>query len=536
MIKSNLDEKKYDLALNTIKSYSDYFKNDKHFNNLIALLESPLDKSIKIEEIKSVNNFEKGSQYVPVLTADEKILYFCGIDREDNIGGEDIFYSNKLPNGNWSTPKILETISTDFSHEAMEHVNADNTSLYFFSGGTIKNCEIMQDGVSSPSILSSNINQGIWQADLSLSSDGNVMIFSSVYEDNLNYNIKSSREMKDDLADYHGSGSSQSDIYISFKDEYGNWGKAKNLGPIINTIHIDRSAFLHPDMKTLYFSSDGHGGLGGLDVFVSKRQADSCWDCWSEPVNLGKDINSSDSDWGYKINTAGDKAFFSKNNKIHYLFLPKHLRPNYVATVNGTVTNDKGDIIPCNIKWEDLETGKIIGTSKTNPKDGTYFMVLPLGKNYGYYIEKDGYFPLSNNVNVKNINKPTSITENITLVSFKKMIEESASVRINNLFFNTGESILLPASIPELKRVAEIIKKNNLKVEIQGHTDNVGDDISNKTLSEKRANAVKEFLKVEGIGLEMLKTIGFGESKPVTTNDSEIGRAKNRRVEIRFIK
>ena len=216
-------------------------------------------------------------------------------------------------------------------------------------------------------------------------------------------------------------------------------------------------------MKTLYFSSTGHGGLGGRDVFISKRLSDSCWTCWSEPINLGKEINSPLSDFGYQINTNGDKAYLSKDNKIAYLKLPKHLRPNFVATVSGTVTNDKDEIVPCSIKWEDLETGKEIGTSKSNPKDGNYYMVLPLGKNYGYYIEKEGYFPLSNNVNVKKANKPISITENIQLITYKQMIDEGVPVRLNNLFFNSGKSDLLPSSVPELKRVAKIIQKRKLK-------------------------------------------------------------------------
>jgi outer membrane protein OmpA-like peptidoglycan-associated protein len=536
MIKSKIDEKKYDLAVSTVKSYAEYFKNDKHFENLITLLEKKFDNSIIIQAINEVNDSEKGRQYCPELSADEKTLYFCGNDREDNKGREDIFYSTKTIYGGWSKPKLMDELCTSFGNEAMEHVNADNTTFYYFNNGKSNIVELNQNGMGTPELLSPNINQGGWQADLCISGDGNALFFSSVYSDNFNYNIKSSIEMTGQLSDYHGTSNHQSDIYVSIKDENGNWGKSINLGRTINTIHADRSPFLHPDMKTLYFSSDGHGGFGDLDVFVSKRLADSCWDCWSEPINLGKEINSVNSDWGYLINTGGDKAYFSRNSKIYFLNLPKQLRPDYVATVSGTVKGDNGEVVPCAIKWEDLETGRVIGTSKTNPKDGSYFMVLPLGKNYGYYIEKEGYFPPSNNLNVINVNKPTAFSEDIKLVTFEKMIEESIPARINNLFFNTGESVLLPASIPELKRVAGIIKKNNLKVEILGHTDIVGDDKMNQTLSEKRAASVKEFLVKEGCQETMMKTTGFGKTKPVARNDTEEGRAKNRRVEIKFLK
>ena len=193
-------------------------------------------------------------------------------------------------------------------------------------------------------------------------------------------------------------------------------------------------------------------------------------------------------------------------------------------------------MIECSIKWEDLETGKIIGTSKSNPQDGSYYMVLPLGKNYGYFIEKEGYFPLSNNVDVKKADKAISINEDIILISYKQMIEEGKPVRLNNLFFNPMKSDLLPSSIPELNRVAIIIKKDNLKVEISGHTDNVGEDEMNQKLSEDRALSVKNYLIEQGVKPENLENIGLGKSKPVQTNATSEGRAKNRRVELRIIK
>ena len=536
MIKEDVNDKKYSDALKKVQIYGDNFRDNKNYKTLINILKSPIDNTIRIREISAINNDENGRQYCPEISADEKKIFFCGSSREDNLGGEDIFYSKKTGSNSWSTPKILESLNTMFGNEALEHMSADNTALYYFSGGTIKQSEITQTGFSSPIELNSNINQGSWQADISVSSDGNALFFSSIYSENLNYNNLSSNSMTGTLADYHGSAGHQSDIYVSLKDANGNWGKALNLGAVINTIHCDRSAFLHPDMKTLYFSSNGHGGLGNLDVFVSKRLADSCWNCWSDPVNLGKEINSANSDWGYNINTDGDKAYFSRKSKIAYINLPKHLRPNFVATVSGTVTNDKDEIVPCSIKWEDLETGKEIGTSKSNPKDGNYYMVLPLGKNYGYYIEKEGYFPLSNNVNVKKANKPISINEDIVLITFKQMIEEGVPVRLNNLFFNSGKSDLLPSSIPELKRVAKIIQQENLKVEISGHTDNVGDTKMNQKLSEDRANSVKTFLISEGVPKNLLTTIGLGESKPVESNNTKHGKAKNRRVELRFVK
>jgi outer membrane protein OmpA-like peptidoglycan-associated protein len=366
-----------------------------------------------------------------------------------------------------------------------------------------------------------------------LTSDGNALIFSSVRSVNYNY----SDEL---LEEYHASNNYFSDIYISLKDG-DNWLSPINLGPNVNTIYSERSPFLHPDMRTLYFSSDGLGGLGKYDVFKTTRLADSCWNCWSEPINLGKEINTEESDWGYKISTDGDKAYFSKkkstneNEDIYWLNLPPHLRPDFVATVSGKLLDKNNNPVAAEIRWEDLQTGKTVGQSKSDPTDGNFFIVLPLGKIYGYYIDKDEYFPMSNNIDLRTNNKPIELESDINMVTFKQMIEEGTSVPINNLFFDFGKYNLLSYSIPELKRIATIIKTNNLKVEIDGHTDNVGDEKTNQILSEKRAESVKEFLVTEGCEESLLTTFGFGKSKPIDSNDNEIGRKKNRRVELKFV-
>jgi len=528
MISLQIANKDWKSAIDKINTYLVFFgTRSKKLTDLISILVAKWDNSIKINSVGSGIN-TVNDEYVPVISADDKLLYFCGKNRKDNIGGEDIFVSKKI-NGYWWPAKIVSDLSSSYSNDAPLSVSSDGTMMLLFKSGKLYYSEKTMDGWTEAIEFPENINSGNWQSDAMISSDGKALLFASTKEGG--YNISTD-----------GSDEYPSDIYVSLLNENNEWGVPINLGNVINTAYCDRMPFLHPDMKTLYFSSDGHGGLGKLDVFKSTRLADSCWDCWSEPINMGKEINTEGSDWGYKISTDGEKAYFSKrsgvkeNEDIYWLNLPPHLRPDLVATVSGKLIDKNKLPVSAEIRWEDLETGKKVGQSKSDPADGSFFIVLPMGKIYGYYVDKDEYFPISKNIDLRKNDKPVIIEENIDMVTFKQMIEDGTAVPVNNLFFNFAASSLLPYSLPELKRVATIIKSNNLKVEISGHTDNIGDDNKNQLLSEQRATAVKEFLVKEDCSADKLVVIGYGKTMPIASNDSEAGRAKNRRVELKFIK
>ena len=292
------------------------------------------------------------------------------------------------------------------------------------------------------------------------------------------------------------------------------------MGPVLNTKFSERSPFLHPDMKTLYFSSDGHGGLGNYDVFKSTRLREDCWDCWSEPINLGKEINTIDDDWGYKISTDGEKGYFSKKiiNEDHfdlfYVNIPYYLRPDFVATISGRIEGLANEVVTAEIIWEDLETDEEIGRSSTNPDTGEFFIVLPMGKIYGYYINKNEYFPYSSSLDLRNQQDPVELNENIKVVTFKEMIENQIPVPLSNLFFKTNSSKLQRTSYAELRRLSSIIMENNLKVELSGHTDNIGESESNFELSLKRANSVRFLIRL-GCDSDKIITSGKGDTEPV---------------------
>ena len=532
LISIDVNKKNWQGALNKVNAYKPFFgEKNKKLEDLIALLSAKWDPTIKVQSFGTEVNTKDGGEYSPVISADERFIYFCGRNRPDGNGDEDIYFARLKTR---SQAQQLTDLSDPGVNEAPESISTDGTSLMIFRNGDLYTSEKTEYGWESPEELPNSINSGSWQADAMVSSDGNALIFSSRREGNLDYYLENRPD------DYHGEANYSSDIYVSLKNEWGQWGEPINLGKTINTIYTDRSPFLHPDMKTLYFSSSGHGGLGKLDVFKSTRLDESCWDCWSEPVNMGKEINTPGTDWGYKISTDGDKAYFSKSrdeqsaDDIFWLNLPKHLRPDYVATISGKLLDKNNEPIAAEIRWEDLQTGKSVGQSKSDPTDGSFFVVLPLGKIYGYYVDKEGFFPISNNIDLRSNPKPITIDSDINLVTYQEMVNEGITVPINNLFFDFGKYALLPYSIPELKRIAKIIQEKNLKVGIEGHTDNVGEDAANLTLSEQRANAVKEFLIKEGCSPSQLSTKGFGKTKPVAPNDTEKGRAKNRRVELKL--
>ncbi len=524
IIKPYLDNKNWKEALGVVESYKPIFGNQNNYiNDLFELLKFS-DRNIKSNNIGNKVNSKNGGEYVPVTTADNKYLYFCGSNRTDNYSGEDIFVSKNI-NGVWQKPVLVNDLCT-FGNDAPLSISTDGNRMIIFKNGDLYFSDQTYYGWSKIEKFPSSINSEEWDADAMITSDGNALLFSSQRKD-----INKGTGV--DLLQ-----SNNIDIYVSVKTDDG-WSNPINLGSKINTRYTDRQPYLHSDMKTLYFSSDGHGGLGSLDVFKITRLSDTSWTEWSEPINLGKEINTANSDWGYKISTDGNLAYFAAgydgDNDIYTVELPLYLRPGFVATISGKLIDKNNKPIESTIKWEDLSTGKVVGESKSNPKDGSFFIVLPLGKVYGYFIDKDEYYPISNNIDLRTENKPIELVNNIEIVTFKKMIEDGIAVPINNLFFPISKDNLLPESMSELKRVAEIIMANTLKVEISGHTDNTGNDEYNQELSEKRAKAVCDYLISIGVPTDLMIIIGYGSKKPVSDNDTEEGQAKNRRVELKFI-
>ncbi len=524
-----LADKQWKEAIDRIEMYKSYFPNDKRIDKIITILSAP-DKTLKVEGLSPIVNTE-GHEYAPVVTADGKTLYFCGRGREGNIGGEDIFVT-KFKDGNWTKPELLNSINTPYAHEAPLAISADGERLLIYANTDIYYSDKIATGWSIPVPFPSVNKTNSWEADAYMTSDGNAILFIS----DRNGNIGSLHKFGEL---FHGSHSGNSDIYVSVLSE-GSWSVPINLGKTINTPYSERSPFLHPDMKTLYFSSEGHAGLGRLDVFKSVRLSDTSWTEWSEPVNLGKEINSFGDEYDYKISTDGKLAYLSSlkggNYDIQKLEIPLSVRPEYVATVWGFINDRKGKPLQTKIKWEDLKEGKTIGLLQSDLNEGSYSIILPLGKNYGYYIDDPNYYPLSGNIDLTDKNEELNIRKDFVLYSNSEIINEGIAVPLENVFFENNQYKLKAESFSELNRLIAFLKKSPaLKIEIAGHTDNTGTPDYNNKLSQQRANSVKDYLLKKGIDAQRLLAMGYGQTKPIQTNETEIGRAKNRRVEFKVV-
>jgi outer membrane protein OmpA-like peptidoglycan-associated protein len=531
IIQPDLEQNNLNSAIDSIEKYKKYFKTSKKINQLIFLLKNP-DKNVISKSIgKQINT--PAYEYMPVLSADGKTLYFCAEGRPENIGQEDIFVSH-FKNGQWTKPKIVKALSSPYKNEAPLSVSADGNTILIFVNGDIFISHKTKTGWSKIKPIKQINTSKYWEADAFITADGNAILFSSDRKGNIgSFHPINHR--------FHGDFIGNLDIYVIVKQKDGSWSKPINLGPTINTPYAERTPFLHPDMKTLYFASDGHTGLGKMDIFKSTRLSDTSWTKWSKPVNLGFGINSSKKEYGYKISTDGTKAFYAKffngQADIFYLTLPKKTRPEKVLVLSGYISDKQKNPLDANIYWENLENFKKLGQLKSNPQNGHYTITLPLGKNYGIYVSKNGYYPVSYNINLTKHTDTLKITKNFRLTQITKIINGQASVKLNNVFFDYDKYDLKKESYPELNRLAAFLKKHpDIKIEISGHTDSIGTEQYNLILSQKRAESVKNYLIELGCKANQLISKGYGSMKPIADNSSEKGRKQNRRVEFKVIK
>lgn len=515
----------------------------KKLNQIIEILEAPFE-GLKINNL-GTNINTTGGEWDPNPTPDGRYLYLTVNGRGDGYGGHDVFVST-FKDGAWQKPVNVGPKVNGPNNETIDGISTDGNTI-LLSGdfeGTLGKFDIYlvtrdENGWGPLEHLPFPINTSYHDEGACISSDGKVLVFTSDRPGGTGIYVPNGQL-------YHGTNNGNMDIYVTFKTDSG-WSKPLNIGKQINTPFAERSPFLHPDGKTLYFSSDGHPGLGKMDVFKTIR-LDDTWTNWSEPVNLGKEINTILDDWGYKITVNGDSAFFASQWRtigigdwdVYSVQLPQKAKPDTVITIHGKVTDQDGKPISADIKWEDLTTGKNVGILKSDPRDGSYIIILPLGKNYGYFAEKKGYYSTSDNIDLRETSPKKgklTVERDIKLISIADLTDKKVKVRINNIFFDFDDNKLKPESYPELDRLCKVITENpTIKIHVEGHTDNIGSSKYNLDLSKSRAEAVREYLIKKGIVKSRFTIMGFGDTIPVADNSNDEGRAKNRRVEVWFVK
>jgi outer membrane protein OmpA-like peptidoglycan-associated protein len=536
LAKPYIDKKDWAGAIKVFNDYKDRFLDKfNRTEKIIELLNAP-SQNLEVTNIETVNS-TKG-EYFPVLSIDGQYMYFTVSDGKK--GGEDIYFS-QLVGSTWIKPQNIGSPLSTKENDAINSVSADGNTMVLFGtyrgfigGGDNFYVERTEKGWGEIKPFPKPINSVYWDCDGYLTADGKAFIFTSDRKGGVGDFVKGGQF-------YHGEYDGNTDIWVSLRTDSG-WSHPFNLGAAINTPYSERSPFLHPDGKTLYFSSNGHYGLGSLDVFKSVRLSDTSWTEWSEPVNLGKDINTAGYDVAYKITTDGKYAFFSSdrdggkgNYDIYSIKLPPEAQPEKnVVTIKGKVSDENGKPLNAALKWYELNTNRNIGSLTSNPETGDYIITLPNGTGYSYFAEKEGYYSVSNMVDLTAESSFKEMTVDIIMSSVKTL--EQTSIKLNNIYFDFDKFELQPESFTELDRVYKFLSENpDVKIEISAHTDSKGGDDYNLQLSQKRAESVVSYLISKGIDGARLTAKGYGEANPVGDNETEEGRAQNRRVEMRIV-
>jgi outer membrane protein OmpA-like peptidoglycan-associated protein/tetratricopeptide (TPR) repeat protein len=458
-------------------------------------------------------------EYFPSLTIDGKKLIFT-----KRISNKESFYESDRQNDVWGKAfPLAGKINSQDNNVGAQNISQDGQWLIYtgcnFPEGE-GSCDLYisyltKNGWSEPQNLGRNVNSEFWESTPSLSPDKRDLYFSS-----------------NRTGGYGGK-----DIWVSHRTEKGNWGIPENLGPDINTSGDESTPFIHADNQTLYFNSNGLPCYSEKpDLFVTRKLADGKW---SKPENLGYPINTIDDEGSMIVDADGKTAYYSSDKidtkgglDIYTFELRKDLRPLKTLWAKGKVYDNKTKAgLPSTVVLTDVNSRETVSKLQTD-EDGNYLITLPVGKDYAFNVHRKGYLFYSQNYNIDSTSTDSVFNVDIPLES----IEANAKIILKNVFFDTKKTDLKPASITELDNVVRLMNENpNMKILISGFTDNVGKPADNLKLSTGRAVAVVNYLVAKGLKKERLSFKGLGEAKPIATNDTEEGRALNRRTELSVV-
>ncbi len=492
-------------------------KAAKYYRDSKFTIDYNFDCVHKIHKMNANINTEF-PEYLPILSPDMNTLYFTRRIQQR----EDFYKSSRQPDGKWALPVLDEWWNTQLNEGAISFSADGNTAIYTRCGinENIGECDLYEsiwDGQvwSKPKNLGPIINSEFWDSQPSLSADGRFLFF---------------------VSNRHG-GFGGKDIWYAKKDSKGQWNPPQNAGPIINTILDEVTPFIHPDGLNLYFSSEGHPGFGGLDVFRSSLQADN----WSNPENIGKQINTKKDESCLTVAFDGKTAHYSQiypdpetksmvadlyEVELCSSFSSKPLRWLVIKSYNSKDSTPISPLIEA-VQLSPLQSRGLYKSRKYNQ----VLVSLPEAESIGLHFYHPGYLFHSEHIEANKKNLYDTISVYMIPIEKIETISSSPTV-LKNVFFETGSATLRPDSKYELdKLVLFLLQNSELRIQINGHTDDVGTAEYNYRLSEMRALSVLKYLIEKGISENRLMSKGYGQDQPVATNQTEEGRAQNRRTE-----
>lgn len=464
-----------------------------------------------------VNTLE-AMEYFPSINARGDVLVYTSRMTEGNKQDED-FFASVYRDGAWQRGERLDGFLNTNDNEGAQSLSADGTELYFAGCQRMDgfgSCDIYvsyyRNGLwSKPQNLGSAINTVNWESQPSISPDGKVLYF-----------VRGKAGVD-----------ANSNIMYSVRQADGNWGKAQLIGSPINTPFSDESPYISFDNQTLYFTSDGHPGMGRKDLFYSKKQPNGTW---SEPVNLGYPINTPNNEFSLVVGPDGKTGYFASdringgfNLDIYSFQLPADNSATAITWVLGKVRDtETGKPVSSLVEFYDLR-GKMPFQQIETDANGNFFAVMPVDRAFAVFINQKGYLPYSENFDLAGVDTASNYQLTIGL----QPIKAGTKFTLKNILFDTDSYILKDESYEELDRLVDFLKENpTVNAELHGHTDNQGSPAHNKTLSENRAKAVREYLTQKGISATRLVSKGFGNTQPIASNNTDQGKKQNRRTEV----
>ncbi len=477
----------------------------------------------------SVNT--KNEEYINTVNTEQSKMIFTrkfpktSKTRQQKNNQEEDFFASIRPSADqqWRTANRLSSIFNTSGNEGAMNISPDQKTMVFtacYRNDGFGRCDIYISHKRGktwmlPKNIGNPVNTGDWESNPCLSSDGKTLYF-----------VKR-------------MGRGNSDIYTAELMPNGSYGNVKNLGDKVNTDGSEMTPFIHSDGRTLYFASDGHIGMGGMDLFMVRKDLEGKW---GPVVNLGYPINNHNDQMGMLVNPNGDLAYISSDMKggfggydIYSFELYDQAKPIQVNYMKGIVADiDTKKSLEANFQLFDLNTNKVIVESKSDVNNGSFLVTIPNDAQLGLNVSKEGYLFYSETFEVESGH--SSLEPFLKNVYLKKIIVDQKIV-LNNVFFATTSFDLENKSFAELDKVKQLMDNNpKIKIEIGGHTDNIGSDTDNKILSQKRAKAVYQYLvNTLKVDSKKLSYNGYGETQPMATNDTEEGRSLNRRTELKII-